>query len=197
MCVFPCLTLAWAFRRMCKSVFSTPILHTKKKGEGTGLGLAVVHGIVEGCQGAITVDSQPGKGSCFRIYLPETREEEKTEDAPLATVAGNETILLVDDEVDLLDSYTALFTHYGYAVSSFKSSAKALEQFRKNPDSFNLVVTDQTMPELTGLELASEIQKIRPGKPINFMHRIQQRCRRWKKHPKGGYSQSDYEALSL
>ncbi|MBI9077698.1 MAG: PAS domain S-box protein [Desulfatibacillum sp.] len=148
-----------------KRIFD-PYFTTKEKGEGTGLGLAVVHGIIEGGQGAITVESVAGKGSCFHVYLPETREMENVEEAPAGVSLGDERILLVDDEPDLVDSFTAVLNHFGYQVTSSQSSAKALEFFKANPDNFDLVITDQTMPEMTGMDLAAEILKIRPGKPI-------------------------------
>ncbi|WP_084511648.1 PAS domain S-box protein [Desulfatibacillum aliphaticivorans] len=148
-----------------KRIFD-PYYTTKEKGEGTGLGLAVVHGIVEAGQGAVTVESEVGRGACFRVYLPETLEKEEIQESAAGDVAGDETILLVDDESDLLDSYTALFRHYGYHVSAHQCSSQAFARFMSGPEQFDLVVTDQTMPELTGLELAAKIMKVRPGLPV-------------------------------
>lgn len=147
-----------------------PYFTTKKQGEGSGLGLAVTHGIVEKCNGFITVESTPGDGSTFHVFLPcvtensaETQIPEKNSPLP----AGNkERILVVDDEPDLLEIEGSLLTRLGYTVSTETKSPEALETFRAEPESFDLIITDQTMPNLTGDELARAMLKIRPGIPI-------------------------------
>ena len=145
-----------------------PFFTTKAPGEGTGLGLAVVQGIMESHDGAITVDSTPGEGTEFRLYFPEHGEEVAaavTDEAPIPTGNG-ELILFVDDEELLVQMGEETLTALGYRVKGSMLPAAALEMVRTNPDLFSLVVTDQTMPGKTGLLLASEILQIRPGLPV-------------------------------
>ena len=145
-----------------------PYFTTKPKGEGTGLGLSVVHGIVKSCGGAITVVSEPGEGTTFQVYLPHTEyrdaEEESAETEPPPT--GHERILFIDDEEDLVDIGQQMLGRLGYEVVTRTSSIEALELFRAKPDHFDLVLTDMTMPGLTGDSLAKELMKIRPDIPI-------------------------------
>jgi two-component system cell cycle sensor histidine kinase/response regulator CckA len=144
-----------------------PFFTTKKAGEGTGMGLAVVHGIVKSHGGEITVTSRLGEGSIFQVYLPRVRIDEETgRKSESSSPTGNERILFVDDEPSLVVTWTRLLERWGYRVTSRGSSLEALEIFRAEPDRFDLVITDQTMPGLTGVELAREMLTIRPDLPI-------------------------------
>ena len=144
-----------------------PYFTTKTKGVGTGLGLAVVHGIVKKAGGAIHVESEAGKGSVFHVYLPKV---EWSSSGPVETVGiatgGSERILFVDDEAMLVEIGEKILRRLGYRVVSRTSSLEALELFKAKPDGFDLVVTDQTMPGMTGDALAVEIMKIRPRMPV-------------------------------
>ena len=144
-----------------------PYFTTKETGQGTGLGLALVHSIVKACRGGISVSSEPGKGSLFQVFLPKVGSNDilETEEAgPLPT--GKERILLVDDEADIVGATQIILEQAGYAVSPFTDSREALAAFRGAPDTFDLVITDLTMPGVTGLELAQELLEIRPRLPI-------------------------------
>lgn len=146
-----------------------PYFTTKEKGEGTGLGLAVVHGIVSSLKGAVFVDSTPGEGACFKLFFPTCEESEREQEksdlvAPLPR--GNEKILLVDDDGVIVQMATITLEQLGYKVTSLDNSLAALKLFRENPESFDLVITDMTMPHLTGEELAELIHAIKPEIPI-------------------------------
>jgi len=144
-----------------------PYFTTKEKGEGTGLGLAVVHGIVKSYGGVITVYSEIGKGSTFNIYLPaiEKKVEEEKETGE-AIPTGHQRILFVDDEPALVDIGKKMLEHLGHEVIIRTSSLEALEAFRNNPERFDLVISDKTMPQMTGFDLARELKQIRPDIPI-------------------------------
>jgi len=145
-----------------------PYYTTKEKGEGTGMGLSVVHGIVKGHGGAITVYSEPGKGSTFNVFLPRIEEVEvvaETEEM-MPIPMGKERILFVDDEPAIVDIGKGMLEHLGYTVVTRTSSIEALEAFKAMPDKFDLVITDMTMPKMTGDELAKELMKIRTDIPI-------------------------------
>ncbi len=144
-----------------------PYFTTKDKDKGTGLGLAIIHGIVKGHNGYITVSSEPGKGAEFRVYLPaiETLSEAEHTSAQ-AVSGGDERILLVEDKKDVLDIEQQLLEYLGYQVTARSSSQDALELFKVRPDTFDLVLTDLTMPNMSGDELAGELIKIRPEIPI-------------------------------
>ncbi len=144
-----------------------PYFTTKEKGVGTGLGLAVVHGIVAKSGGAIKVESTPGLGTAFHVYLPRVdRAAPLPMEAAEPIVGGCERILFVDDEKMLVDIGEKILERLGYQVVSRTSPLEALELFRTKPDHFDLVVTDQTMPGMTGDLLAKELMRIRPEIPI-------------------------------
>ena len=144
-----------------------PYFTTKDTGEGTGLGLSVAHGIVKTHGGTITVYSEPEKGTTFHVYLPlildEEREEKESEE-PLPT--GSERILFIDDEEVLLEIGSQILEQLGYEVVPEKNSMQALVLFRAEPDKFDLVITDMTMPHMTGDKLARELMTIRPNIPV-------------------------------
>jgi PAS domain S-box-containing protein len=144
-----------------------PFFTTKGSGDGTGMGLAVVHGIVAGHDGAITVESAPGRGTRFDIFLPRCDAREDNQRAIEAPARGQkEHILFVDDEPALVRIWTTTLHGLGYRVTGRTEALEALETFRDAPDTFDLVVTDQTMPQLTGEALAEEITRIRPDVPV-------------------------------
>ncbi|MFA5180917.1 MAG: PAS domain S-box protein [Syntrophales bacterium] len=145
-----------------------PFFSTKKSGEGTGLGLSVVHGIVRSCGGGIQVESNCGAGTEFRIYFPvsmQKRAEIEEISEPLLP-GGAERVLFVDDDPVLVELGQDMLTELGYLVTALTDSREALNAFRETPDGFDLVITDQTMPGLTGYELTKKIRKIRPGIPV-------------------------------
>jgi PAS domain S-box-containing protein len=144
-----------------------PYFTTKEVGKGSGLGLAVVHGIVRRHMGAITVQSTPGKGTVFSVYLPRLESDtkaisEKTETIP----SGTGRILFVDDEEELAKVWPRMLQQLGYDVLAKTSSVEALQAFRAQPEEFDLVMTDYTMPDMTGEQLAREVLKVRPDVPI-------------------------------
>ena len=146
-----------------------PYFTTKKPGEGTGLGLAVVHGIVKSHHGHILVYSEQGKGTSFHVYLPLTEQEaavlpNKTE--PKELRGKGERILFVDDEEQIRAVVDAILSKNGYQVTTFADGMQALAQFQKNPEQFDLVVTDMTMPSMTGAELAQKILALSPRTPV-------------------------------
>ena len=144
-----------------------PFFTTKKLGEGTGLGLSVVHGIVKQSNGHITVESEPGKGSTFTVYFPKvTGELEADAVSDDALPTGSERILFVDDEEALVEMGEDILAELGYDVTSRMNSKEALALFKADPSRFDLVITDQTMPEMTGVELAKEILALRADMPI-------------------------------
>jgi signal transduction histidine kinase/CheY-like chemotaxis protein/PAS domain-containing protein len=146
-----------------------PYYTTKDQGEGTGLGLAVVRGIVRGHGGGITVMSEPGKGSVFRLYFPMTEEAGQEEQEPrpaIHQIRGIERVLLVDDERDLVDSLRRVLENFGYRVTALTSGLEALRLFHAAPDAFDIVITDQTMPHVTGKTLAAEVLRVRPSLPV-------------------------------
>ena len=145
-----------------------PFFTTKEPGEGTGMGLAMVHGIVKSHGGAITVHNDPGEGTMFHVYLPRLESPTEPEEALTAEPAprGKERILFVDDEEQLVRMGQRMLERLGYSVTARTSSVEALEAFRAQPEKFDLVITDQTMPNMTGVELARELMRIRPDIPV-------------------------------
>jgi CheY-like chemotaxis protein len=144
-----------------------PYFTTKEKGVGTGLGLAVVHGIVKKSNGTIRVESEIGKGSVFQVYLPQVDlSASKPAEYPAIPRGGSERILFVDDEKMLVDVGEQILRRLGYDVVSRTSPLEALELFKARPKDFDLVISDQTMPGMTGDALASELMKLNPEIPV-------------------------------
>ncbi len=144
-----------------------PYFTTKGVGEGTGLGLSVAHGIVSTCGGEINVESDPGKGSTFEVLLSIAEGEVQAETKVTDTLqGGTERILFVDDEKSMVDAMAPIFQRLGYAVTAITRSNEALEHFLNHSGDFDLVITDMTMPEMTGADLAVEIIRARPDIPI-------------------------------
>jgi CheY-like chemotaxis protein len=144
-----------------------PFFTTKKPGEGTGMGLAVVHGIIKECGGSIQVQSMPAQGTTFEVWLPVIEAENETPlsvESPLPV--GNERILFVDDEADLVEVGLQMLNLLGYRVTAINDSRKALDAFGRTPDEFDLVITDMTMPHLTGDLLSQQMLAIRPDIPV-------------------------------
>ncbi len=147
-----------------------PYFTSKEKGEGTGLGLAVVHGIISSHGGAITVESQIGHGTTFHVIFPKRNQTEAESHPATAEISerreGTEKILFIDDEPALIDIGKEILSSLGYRVTACTSSEEALRLFEENPERFDLVITDQTMPEITGDLLAQKVMRIRPGIPV-------------------------------
>lgn len=180
---YVCLTVADTGIGIEKSVLEKifdPYFTTKAKGRGTGLGLSVVRGIVKSCQGDIRVYSQPGKGTEICVCLPimERNQEDIQTTISIPIKGGTEKILLVDDEEAVAKMEQEMLAYLGYHVTICTSSLEASKAFKTNPDSFDLVVTDMTMPNMTGDQLAMELIKTRPDIPIiictGFSERINQ-----------------------
>jgi PAS domain S-box-containing protein len=144
-----------------------PFFTTKGKGEGTGLGLSVVYGIIKSLNGTISASSTPGEGTIFEILLPRVELESVIENEISAHVpTGNERILVVDDEEMLVEMAQGLLENLGYEVTGVSDSRRALALFRQDPQAFDLIITDQTMPAMTGCSLAAEIKKRRTDIPV-------------------------------
>jgi PAS domain S-box-containing protein len=149
-----------------KKIFN-PYFTTKEKGKGTGLGLAVVQGIIKSHKGAINVESDVGKGATFHVYLPTIqREISMAEVESTVLPMGQERILLVDDEQPLVEIGKQMLERLGYTVAARTSSIEALELFKMQPDRFDLVITDIVMPNMTGDKLAENMLGIRADIPI-------------------------------
>jgi PAS domain S-box-containing protein len=145
-----------------------PYFTTKTKGEGTGLGLSVVHGIVKSYQGHIATHSEPGKGTSFRVYLPRIAETPSLFEAVCSdtTPTGTERVLIVDDEEMISMMLQLILQTLGYQATFSCNSLEALALIAQEPKAFDLLITDMTMPNLTGLELARKALSIRPNLPI-------------------------------
>ncbi|MFH0974201.1 MAG: response regulator [Spirochaetota bacterium] len=160
-----------------------PFFTTKPTGKGTGLGLSVVHGIVKEFGGIITVESKVNTGTSFKIIIPVTIPELKTsiKTAENAMQGGSERILVIDDETLIIDMLKIVLSDLGYSVNVFMDSVSALNAFRNDPQAYDLIITDYTMPHLTGVEIAERIKEIRKDIPIIL-------C--------SGYVQKDLERIS-
>ncbi|MFW6357514.1 MAG: ATP-binding protein, partial [bacterium] len=144
-----------------------PFFTTKGSGEGTGMGLPVVHGIVKGHGGSIAVRSTPGEGSSFTVLIPMAEGKEQKHPAQNHSLPrGTGKILFVDDEDTIILLAKSFLGDLGYDVHSTRDSREALEIFKQDPESFDLVITDQTMPHLTGMVLAQNLKAIRPEIPV-------------------------------
>ena len=146
-----------------------PFFTTNTVGEGSGMGLAVVHGIVQGYKGAAVAASRPGEGATFRVLLPSVGHADTEEDAEVQAepaVRGSGRILLVDDEPDIVSIGRRLLESLGYDLVGFTSPLDALNAIRNDIVGFDLMLTDMTMPHMTGLELAEEATKLAPDLPI-------------------------------
>ena len=150
-----------------KSIFE-PYFTTKKLGEGTGLGLAIAHGIVEAHGGEITVDTAVGGGTKFTVYLPISKKinRDLSNNNKEGLVTGNEHILFVDDETIILEINKKFLEKMGYSVSTRINGIEALDLFQAESNKFDLVITDMTMPKMTGDVLATELRAIKPDIPI-------------------------------
>ncbi len=154
-------------REVMERIFD-PYFTTKETGKGTGLGLAIVHGIVKAHEGHISVYSQPGKGTVFEICLP---RQDKFVTVPAfvsegPVPRGNERILLVDDELSIVRMLTSMLEELGYKVKARTSSVEALAAFQAGPENFDLIITDLTMPNMSGVELSKEVTEIRRDMPV-------------------------------
>jgi len=144
-----------------------PYFTTKPKGEGSGLGMAVVHGIVNRYRGGITVYSEEDRGTTVNVYLPRHGEAPpKAAEEEAAPPIGEGAVLLVDDEPQLVAIEKQMLTRLGYRVTACHGSTEALEIFRRQPDAFDVVVTDMSMPRMNGAALSRAILAIRPDTPI-------------------------------
>ncbi|OPZ26778.1 MAG: Wide host range VirA protein [Deltaproteobacteria bacterium ADurb.BinA179] len=159
-------------REMLERIFD-PFFTTKAQGKGSGMGLSIVHGIVKSHRGEITVESEPGRGSTFAVYLPlYSGEAQAVSRHPGKGHSGagglreKKRILLIDDEEIVLSSLQRVLNRSGCRVDTAKSGPEALVAFMQNPGGFDLVITDQTMPGMTGLELSQKIREMRPDIPV-------------------------------
>jgi PAS domain S-box-containing protein len=169
---YACLTVTDTGKGMdqktLKKIFD-PFFTTKKRGKGTGMGLSVVHSIVTAMNGAVQVDSQPGHGTEFRVYLPIVETESDRDPDTFRQsfmTGGNERILLVDDEKPVAAMETQILSRMGYKVTAFTDSIEALAAFKNDPDRFDLVITDVAMPNMSGDKLAEALKRIKPDIPI-------------------------------
>ena len=143
-----------------------PYFTTKEIGQGTGLGLSITHGIIQRYGGYITVESSVGKGTIFRVYLPTTAKLESASAKPRPLPAGSEHILVVDDEPAIAKLMVQRLKRLGYSAVARTGSLEALALFQETPDQFDLVISDMTMPQMSGAQLAAELLRIRPDIPI-------------------------------
>jgi len=169
--VYVCLVISDTGAGMAKEVMKKmydPFFTTKEQGKGTGMGLSVVHGIVNNMGGVINVDSKPDKGTTFYLYFPVEKHVDVKSESNIQEdfKTGNEQILLVDDEENIIAVEKQILTRLGYNVVSCLSGIDAFELFKADPESFDIVITDMAMPGMSGVQLSEKIGKIRPEMPI-------------------------------
>lgn len=151
---------------MLERIFD-PFFTTREVGQGSGMGLAVLHGIVVAHDGVIDVASTPGKGTVFTLFFPRVPDAEDADADPQADMPhGSETILFVDDEDDIVTMRTRMLSHLGYRVLAATSPEQALEMLADKGERIDLLITDQTMPRMTGVQLAGKVASLRPGLPV-------------------------------
>jgi CheY-like chemotaxis protein len=178
-------------RQTMERIFD-PFFTTKGHAEGTGLGLSVIHGIVRNHGGAITVESEPGNGATFDVLLPriDSPGVRALDEVPVPAMRGRERILLVDDETDLAKAGGKMLERLGYEVVVRSNGREALDLFRTGPDRFDLVITDQAMPGMNGMELARELTGIRADLPIIL-------CTGFGHAPNGAFSNAEREVAGI
>ena len=154
-------------RRVLGRIFE-PFFTTREQGQGNGMGLAVVHGIVKSHQGAIEVESKPGQGTAFTVYLPELSPDppDRARAEAVPPPRGSERVMFVDAEPTLVLFGREILERLGYRATSFESSTQALTSFKKDSGSYDLIITGQDMPGMTGLELARRMKEVRPDIPV-------------------------------
>jgi len=153
-------------REMQERIFE-PFFTTKRVGEGSGMGLSVVHGVITKHRGAIRVETNPGRGAAFQVFLPACQPGGGPGNLPgLRDSGGSEHVLVLDDEAHLVSLWEESLQRYGYRTTAFTSSLAAREAFDTDPDGFDLVLTDNVMPEMTGMELARHVLGRRPEMPV-------------------------------
>jgi CheY-like chemotaxis protein len=144
-----------------------PYFTTKGPGQGTGLGLSVVHGVVQSCNGHIELETAPGRGATFRIYLPRTDGGGRRKPgAGAAEPGGGEHVLVVDDEAAITEMIRRMLEGLGYTVTARNQSLEALDDFQAAPSRFDLMIVDMTMPGLRGDQLTRRMREIRPDLPV-------------------------------
>ena len=155
-------------RKTQEKIFE-PFFTTKEEGKGTGLGLSVVHNIIHSHGGAISVESNPGQGSCFKIYLPVVDAESLVVGSVPFLQGDGEHILLVDDEFEIVEMLKTGLQHYGFKVTGCANSQDALNFFKYQPQRYDLLLSDRVMPGMNGQQLADAVREIRPELPVLFM----------------------------
>ncbi len=145
-----------------------PFFTTREVGEGRGMGLAVLHGIVASHNGAIDVHSEPGKGSVFTIYFPKivVRDNSSEQDLLINLPTGSQTIIFADDEEDIVKMHTEMLEYLGYTVIPAANGEQVLSYLKDHAQEVDLVITDQTMPKMTGIELAEKLQRMDENLPV-------------------------------
>jgi CheY-like chemotaxis protein len=174
-----------------------PFFTTKEPGKGTGLGLSTVHGIVTQCGGSITVESEPGFGSTFRIFFPCVESAAiVAQTAPeLRTFSGHETILMAEDESGLRKYVRRILEDKGYKVVEASNGNQALEAARQHRGPIHLLLTDIVMPEMGGIDLIGEFSSLRPHVPVLCMSGYSERL--WRQGELAGYLQKPFTPLML